>query len=178
MCIKILNNNGWIQSSHWKCMHIGIKLHFSYQIYENLRKIQQIFGSISLKDCCFHLFWRFVTHTILQEKNNEGQTLLALIAVNRWAGNLFYPIFYKIPSNLLILPHFWPKFFFQQTFLKVPKCEIFHRLYFHDFYSMKPFWRAHSVHAVPDPEAQRVHKGQSMHVRKSKLLKYLKQQKI
>ncbi len=26
------------------------------------------------------------------------------------------------------------------TYLKVPKCEIFDRSDFHDFYSIKPFW--------------------------------------
>ncbi len=40
-------------------------------------------------------------------------------------------------------------------------------------------WRVRSVHSsVPDPYAQRAHKGWSMHIRKSKYLKCLKHQKI
>jgi hypothetical protein len=32
------------------------------------------------------------------------------------------------------------KFAFLKKSLKVPKCEIFNRSDFHDFYSIKPFW--------------------------------------
>ncbi len=32
------------------------------------------------------------------------------------------------------------KSYMRKGFLKVPKCEIFDRSDFHDFYSIKPFW--------------------------------------
>ena len=50
--------------------------------------------------CCRH-----VTHRVLQERNLEGQTLLAIIEVNRWAEDQADNIFgqFEMKNMFLLL---------------------------------------------------------------------------
>jgi hypothetical protein len=52
--------------------------------------------------------------------------------INFLHGRMYYRTAYSHVDILLI--------FLKISHLKVPKCEIFERSDFHDFYSIKPFW--------------------------------------